>query len=85
MSCEMKVKDRICNINPIFTCQPAGAQYASIGIKDCIGIVHGGQVTCPLHSWKIDLVTGEAVLPDKGCARTYATKVEDGQVYLRLA
>jgi len=43
MSCEMKVKDRIGNINPIFTCQPAGAQYASIGIKDCIGIVHGGQ------------------------------------------
>jgi nitrogenase molybdenum-iron protein beta chain len=30
-------------INPIFTCQPAGAQFASIGIKDCIGIVHGGQ------------------------------------------
>ncbi len=49
------------------------------------GIVHGGQVTCPLHSWKIDLVTGEAVLPDKGCARTYATKVEDGQVFLKLA
>ena len=49
------------------------------------GIVHGGQVTCPLHSWKIDLTTGEAVLPDKGCARTYATKVEGGQVFLRLA
>jgi nitrogenase molybdenum-iron protein beta chain len=30
-------------INPIFTCQPAGAQFASIGIKDCIAIVHGGQ------------------------------------------
>ncbi|HRH80986.1 MAG TPA: nitrite reductase small subunit NirD [Thiobacillaceae bacterium] len=49
------------------------------------GIVHGGQVTCPLHSWKIDLATGEAVLPDKGCARAYATKVEDGVVFLRLA
>jgi nitrite reductase (NADH) small subunit len=49
------------------------------------GIVHGGQVTCPLHSWKIDLATGEAVLPDKGCARTYATKVEGGKVFLRLA
>ncbi len=48
------------------------------------GIVHGGQVTCPLHSWKIDLATGEAVLPDKGCARTYVTKVEDGVVFLRL-
>lgn len=43
MSCELKQKERAGVINPIFTCQPAGAQYASIGIKDCIGIVHGGQ------------------------------------------
>ena len=43
MNCQVKVKDRIGTINPIFTCQPAGAQYASIGVKDCIGIVHGGQ------------------------------------------
>lgn len=43
MSCEMKEKERVGTINPIFTCQPAGAQYASIGINDCIGIVHGGQ------------------------------------------
>ncbi len=49
------------------------------------GIVHGGMVTCPLHSWKIDLATGEAVLPDKGCARVYATRVDAGQVFLRLA
>lgn len=43
MSCNVKVKDRIGTINPIFTCQPAGAQYVSIGVKDCIGLVHGGQ------------------------------------------
>ncbi|EJW10895.1 Nitrogenase (iron-iron) beta chain [Rhodovulum sp. PH10] len=43
MNCELKPKDRIGTINPIFTCQPCGAQYASIGIEDCIGIVHGGQ------------------------------------------
>ena len=43
MSCELKKKERAGIINPIFTCQPAGAQYASIGIEDCIGIVHGGQ------------------------------------------
>lgn len=43
MSCELKPKGRVGVINPIFTCQPAGAQFASIGIKDCIGIVHGGQ------------------------------------------
>ncbi|WP_413727502.1 Fe-only nitrogenase subunit beta [Sodalis sp. RH19] len=43
MSCELRKKDRTGVINPIFTCQPAGAQYVSIGVKDCIGIVHGGQ------------------------------------------
>jgi len=43
MSCEVIEKERAGVINPIFTCQPAGAQFASIGIKDCIGIVHGGQ------------------------------------------
>lgn len=43
MSCEIKGKERAGVINPIFTCQPCGAQYASIGIKSCIGIVHGGQ------------------------------------------
>lgn len=43
MSCEVKEKGRVGTINPIFTCQPAGAQFVSIGIKDCIGIVHGGQ------------------------------------------
>ncbi|MFT3740309.1 MAG: Fe-only nitrogenase subunit beta [Breznakibacter sp.] len=43
MSCELIKKDRVGTINPIFTCQPAGAQYVSIGVKDCIGLVHGGQ------------------------------------------
>ena len=43
MSTNLKQKERTGCINPIFTCQPCGAQYASIGIKDCIGIVHGGQ------------------------------------------
>ncbi len=43
MACELKEKERAGVINPIFTCQPCGAQYASIGIRDCIGVVHGGQ------------------------------------------
>lgn len=43
MSCEVKEKERAGVINPIFTCQPAGAQFVSIGVKDCIGLVHGGQ------------------------------------------
>lgn len=30
----------------MYTCQPAGAQFATIGIKDCIPLVHGGQGCC---------------------------------------
>ena len=46
------------------------------------GMVHGTSVTCPLHNWKIDLSTGEALGADQGCVNTYAVKVEEGTVYL---
>jgi nitrogenase molybdenum-iron protein beta chain len=42
----VKDKPRTGCINPIFNCQPCGAQFASIGIKDCIALVHGGQGCC---------------------------------------
>ena len=48
------------------------------------GIVHGHAVTCPLHNWKIDLASGEALGPDEGCTNTYQSKVEDGKVFLSL-
>ncbi|MGD2117025.1 MAG: nitrite reductase small subunit NirD [Chromatiales bacterium] len=48
------------------------------------GIVHGTSVTCPLHNWKIDLASGEALGPDEGCTNTFSTKVEDGRVFLSL-
>lgn len=42
---EVKVvsKKRAGIINPMYDCQPAGAQYAGIGVKDSIPLVHGGQ------------------------------------------
>ena len=43
MGCEVINKERAGIINPMYDCQPAGAQYAGIGIKDCIPLVHGGQ------------------------------------------
>ncbi len=48
------------------------------------GIVHGHAVTCPLHNWKIDLASGEALGPDEGCTNTYQSKVENGKVFLSL-
>jgi nitrite reductase (NADH) small subunit len=48
------------------------------------GIVHGRSVTCPLHGWRIELASGEAVAPDSGCVRAYPVKVENGEVLLAL-
>jgi len=46
------------------------------------GIVHGNSVTCPLHNWKIDLASGEALGPDEGCTNVFPVKVENGMVLI---
>ena len=48
------------------------------------GIVHGSSVTCPLHNWRIDLASGEAMGADEGCTNTFAAKVKDGMVFIQL-
>ena len=48
------------------------------------GIVHGDTVTCPLHSWKIQLDDGQVVPPDVGCVKHFPVKVDMGEVYLEL-
>ncbi len=48
------------------------------------GIVHGKLVTCPLHNWVIGLEDGQATGADKGCARRYPVRLEDGRVFLNV-
>ncbi|MGH9351945.1 MAG: nitrite reductase small subunit NirD [Terriglobia bacterium] len=49
------------------------------------GIVSGGMVICPLHSWKVCLSTGAVKKPQaEACVETYPTRVEDGVVLMRL-
>lgn len=48
------------------------------------GLVAGRVVTCPMHSWKIQLESGEAVAPDKGCATSFAVKLEAGTVWIAI-
>ena len=48
------------------------------------GIVHGKRVACPLHDWKIQLDSGEAVAPDEGCAASFPVRVENGVIHLSL-
>lgn len=48
------------------------------------GIVSGTVIICPLHGWKLDLVTGEAVAPEEGCTKVFEVMVEDDSVFLSL-
>jgi nitrite reductase (NADH) small subunit len=48
------------------------------------GIVHGRQVTCPLHNWVIGLADGEAAGADKGCVRRFPIRLEDGRLFLNI-
>ena len=48
------------------------------------GIVSGKRVACPMHDWKIQLDSGDAVAPDVGCAATFPVKMEGGKIMLSL-
>ena len=49
------------------------------------GIVHDTTVTCPLHNWRISLVTGEALGADKGCVPVIPVKVDGGRILIGRA
>ncbi len=49
------------------------------------GIVFDRKVSCPLHGWTVQLDSGEAVAPDKGCAHRHQVRVDKGGVYLKLS
>ena len=46
------------------------------------GIVHGAQVTCPLHNWVYSLETGEAQGADEGRVATFPIRVENGRILM---
>lgn len=48
------------------------------------GIVYGESVACPLHGWSIDLGSGCAQAPDRGCTQRMAVQVDAGMVYLKI-
>jgi len=53
----------------------------------CDGIVTGTSVVCPLHTWKVSLVSGSVERPAGAadhCVATYPTRVEDGVVLIGL-
>lgn len=47
------------------------------------GIVHGDEVTCPLHNWRISLASGQALGNDEGCVPTIPVRIDNGRIYLK--
>ena len=46
------------------------------------GIVHGAQVTCPLHNWVFSLETGLAQGADTGSVRTYPLRLHHDRILI---
>ncbi len=49
------------------------------------GIVSERCVTCPLHNWRIDLRTGEAVAGGEGAVDVYELVEHEGELYLGVS
>ena len=49
------------------------------------GIVHDTTVTCPLHAWRISLITGQALGEDKGCVPVIPVKIDGGRILIGRA
>jgi nitrite reductase (NADH) small subunit len=49
------------------------------------GIVHDTTVTCPLHNWRISLITGKALGEDEGCVPVIPVKIDGGRILIGRA
>jgi 3-phenylpropionate/trans-cinnamate dioxygenase ferredoxin component len=48
------------------------------------GFVEGRTVTCPWHSWMFDVATGQNVVNGELKVACYETRLEDGQVLVKV-
>jgi len=48
------------------------------------GIMHGDSVTCPLHNWRINLISGEALGADDGCTNVFESKVKNNKIFIKI-
>jgi nitrite reductase/ring-hydroxylating ferredoxin subunit len=48
------------------------------------GVIEGQVVVCPLHYWGFDLKSGVCTQVPSMALKTFATKVENGEVYVEV-
>jgi nitrite reductase (NADH) small subunit len=49
------------------------------------GIIHDTTVTCPLHNWRISLITGKALGEDEGCVPVIPVKIDGDRILIGRA
>jgi len=59
-------------------CPHRGARLSAGTVYDC------DKVACLDHGWTVRLADGVVEPPQAGCVRTFAVKIEDGAVLVRI-
>lgn len=76
--------------NPVALCRIGEQVYA---LEDCCphqgASFDGGEIdddvlACPLHGWRANICTGQSLEAPSIKIQMYETKIEDGQVYVKL-
>ncbi len=70
-----KVGDRFSAVEDI--CPHQGASFEG-------GPLDGEIVTCPLHGWRLNVITGESLDAPGVKIETYDVEIVDGDVYVRI-
>ena len=48
------------------------------------GNLEGFVIRCPWHGWSFDVRSGQCGLSDQICQKTYAVRVQDQRIFIRL-
>ncbi len=48
------------------------------------GLIDNGVLTCSVHDWEYDVLTGQGVNPKRVCLKSFKVKIEAGVVYVDL-
>ena len=57
---------------------------AHLGVELSRGTLDGCVLTCSAHHWQYDATTGKGINPAHACLKRFATKIEDGVIYVAV-
>jgi len=70
------------NINGTFRAIDNTCPHQGGGLSD--GALHGDLIACPWHGWRFNLTNGKCTLAPGAEVSIYATKIENGVVFVEM-